>query len=118
LLGPEVDTAPVYPGGSANPVPRWIKLEQLPQKAIPGAKLFLSAGCLACHRYAGTGSSNLGAPPLTSIGRRHLGIRFQIAHLKCPSCVNPGSPMPPFGALHKRRLHQLAVFLEASRGIH
>jgi hypothetical protein len=31
--------------------------------------------------------------------------------------VNPGSPMPSF-PLGKKRLHQLAVFLEASKGIH
>jgi cbb3-type cytochrome oxidase cytochrome c subunit len=68
--------------------------------------------------YAGTGGSNLNGPPLTSIGRKHLGIRFQIAHLRCPSCVLKGSPMPPFRSLGTRRLHQLAVFLEASKGIH
>ena len=54
----------------------------------------------------------------SAIGRRHLGIRFQIAHLKCPSCVNQDSPMPPFASLGKRRLHELAVFLEASKGTH
>jgi hypothetical protein len=32
--------------------------------------------------------------------------------------VNPGSPMRPFASLGKGRLHQLAVFLEASKGIH
>jgi hypothetical protein len=31
--------------------------------------------------------------------------------------VNPGSPMPSF-PLGKKRLHQLAVFLEASKGTH
>src|SRR3954452_15492780 len=86
----------VYPSAPVNPVPRWTKVEHLPQKAVRGAALFESAGCLTCHTYAGAGTRNLGAPPLTAIGRRHLGIRFQIAHLKCPSCVNPGSPMPPF----------------------
>jgi hypothetical protein len=30
--------------------------------------------------------------------------------------VNPGSPMPPFASLGDERLHQLAVFLEASKG--
>ena len=94
------------------------RLEHLPKKAIPGAELFATAGCTACHTYAGTGSSNLNAPPLTAIGRRHLGIRFEVAHLKCPSCVTPGSPMPPFGSLGKARLHELAVFLEASKGTH
>jgi len=99
-------------------VPRWIQQENLPPAAVPGAKLFATAGCTACHTYAGSGGSNLGAPDLTSIGTRNLGIQFQINHLKCPSCVNPGSPMPKFASLGETRLHQLAVFLESSKGTH
>jgi menaquinol-cytochrome c reductase cytochrome b/c subunit len=97
-------------------VPHWIKAQKLPPAAVPGAKLFAVAGCTACHTYLGTGSSNLGAPDLTTIGDRHLGIAFQIRHLQCPSCVNPGSPMPKFASLGQKRLHDLAVFLEASKG--
>jgi len=110
-------TIRVYPI-APSPVPRWIEVEHLPQRAIRGAVIFRRAGCTACHVYAGSGAQNLGAPPLTAIGRRHLGIRFQIAHLRCPSCVNPGSPMPPFGSLGRAHLHQLAIFLEASKGLH
>jgi cytochrome c2 len=97
-------------------VPSWIKQEKLPPAAQPGAKLFAVAGCTACHTYLGAGGSQLGAPDLTAIGTRHLGIDFQIRHLKCPSCVNPGSPMPKFASLGEKTLHQLAVFLEASKG--
>ena len=61
---------------------------------------------------------NLDAPDLTASGSRHLGIRFQIRHLRCPSCVNPGSPMPHFAALGAKRLRELAIFLEASKGTH
>jgi cbb3-type cytochrome oxidase cytochrome c subunit len=97
-------------------VPNWVQHEALPQKAVPGAKLFASAGCTACHTYLGVGSSNLGAPDLTSIGTRGLGLGFQVRHLACPPCVNPGSPMPKFQSLGNKRLRQLAVFLEASKG--
>jgi menaquinol-cytochrome c reductase cytochrome b/c subunit len=97
-------------------VPSWITQEKLPAAAVPGAKLFATAGCTACHTYLGTGSSNLGAPDLTNIGTRNLGISFQIRHLQCPSCVNPGSPMPKFASLGDTRLRQLAIFLEASKG--
>ena len=97
-------------------VPHWIKEENLPPKAKPGANLFAVAGCTACHTYLGAGSSNLGAPDLTAIGTRNLGIQFQINHLKCPSCVNPGSPMPKFASLGDARLKQLAIFLESSKG--
>jgi hypothetical protein len=99
-------------------VSRWIRDEKLPPSARPGARLFATTGCTVCHTYDGAGSTNLRAPDLTAIGVHHLGIRFQINHLKCPSCVNPGSPMPPFRSLDKRRLHELAVFLEASKGSH
>jgi len=97
-------------------VPKWVKDERLPASAVPGAKLFATAGCTACHTYDGSGGSNLGAPDLTSIGSRNLGIATQIKHLKDPASVTPGSPMPPFASLGDARLHQLAVFLEASKG--
>ena len=97
-------------------VPHWVSVEHLPQSAVPGARLFATAGCTACHTYAGSGGSNLGAPDLTDIGSRNLGISFQVRHLQCPSCVNPGSAMPKFASLGDKRLHDLAVFLEASKG--
>ncbi|HKD95061.1 MAG TPA: c-type cytochrome [Gaiellaceae bacterium] len=97
-------------------IPRWIKEERLPKSALPGVQLFATAGCTACHTYDGAGGSNLGAPDLTNIGSRGLGKDFQISHLQCPSCVNPGSPMPSFKSLGLQRLTQLAIFLEASKG--
>jgi mono/diheme cytochrome c family protein len=97
-------------------VPSWVKKEKLPPAAVPGAKLFAVAGCTACHTYLGAGGAQLGAPDLTAIGTRHLGIDFQIRHLKCPSCVNPGSPMPKFASLGDKTLRELAIFLEASQG--
>jgi len=97
-------------------VPNWVKQEKLPQNAVAGAKLFAVAGCTACHTYLGTGSSNLGAPDLTAIGTRKLGIDFQIRHLKDPASVVPGSPMPKFASLGEKRLRELAIFLEASKG--
>jgi len=97
-------------------VPQWVKDEHLPQNAVPGAKLFASSGCTACHTYDGVGSSNLGAPDLTDIGSKNLGIDFQVRHLKCPSCVTPGSPMPKFASLGDANLRKLAIFLEASKG--
>ena len=97
-------------------VPTWVKDENLPAEALPGANLFAVAGCSVCHTYDGAGGQNLGAPDMTDIGSRNLGIDFQIRHLKCPSCVNPGSPMPKFESLGRVRLRRLAIFLEASKG--
>ena len=97
-------------------VPTWVKQESLPAEAVPGAKLFAVAGCTACHTYLGAGGANLGAPDLSTEGLKNRGIDFQIRHLKCPSCVNAGSPMPPFASLGDVRLRDLAIFLEASKG--
>ncbi|HJU37539.1 MAG TPA: hypothetical protein VJ716_09005 [Gaiellaceae bacterium] len=97
-------------------VPRWIAQNHLPKDAIPGAHLFSVAGCTACHTYLGSGGSQLGAPDLSAIGTRNLGVPTQIKHLENPSSVTPGSPMPPFASLGVSRLRQLALFLEASKG--
>ena len=99
-------------------VPSWAAKQGFANNkdALAGANLFAVSACTNCHTYLGTGSSNLGAPDLSAEGAKKKGIQFQISHLKCPSCVNPGSPMPPFAALGEDNLHKLAVFLEASKG--
>ena len=99
-------------------IPSWAKKQGFAnnQEALKGANLFAESGCTNCHTYLGTGSSNLGAPDLSAEGSKNKGIQFQIDHLKCPSCVNPGSPMPQFESLGEENLRKLAVFLEASKG--
>jgi mono/diheme cytochrome c family protein len=99
-------------------VPKWAAEQGFAGNpdAVAGAKLFAVAGCLNCHTYLGAGSSNLGAPDLSAIGSKNLGVDFQIKHLKCPSCVTPGSPMPSFESLGEQNLMYLAAFLEASKG--
>jgi menaquinol-cytochrome c reductase cytochrome b/c subunit len=99
-------------------VASWAKKEGYSgnQDAVKGARLFAVSGCLNCHMYNGDGGQNLGAPELTAEGARNKGLTFQIAHLKCPACVNPGSPMPSFAGLGDARLKLLATFLEASKG--
>jgi menaquinol-cytochrome c reductase cytochrome b/c subunit len=99
-------------------IPTWAKQQgfNANKEALAGANLFAESGCTNCHTYLGTGSANLGAPNLTDEGSKNKGVQFQIDHLKCPSCVNPGSAMPPFAALGEDNLHKLAAFLEASKG--
>jgi menaquinol-cytochrome c reductase cytochrome b/c subunit len=99
-------------------IPSWAKKQGFEnnKEALAGANLFAESGCTNCHTYLGTGSSNLGAPDLSAEGAKGKGIQFQINHLKCPSCVTAGSPMPSFAALGEDNLHKLATFLEASKG--
>jgi len=106
--------------GSENEalVPGWAKKQGFENnaKALAGAKIFAQVGCLNCHSYLGTGGGFAGAPDLSAEGAKGKGIKFQIDHLTCPSCVNPGSPMPSFKDLGTANLTALANFLEASKG--
>lgn len=99
-------------------VPAWAATQGFSSNATAkaGATLFAQAGCLNCHVYLGAGGQNLGAPELSAEGAKARGLQWQIDHLKCPSCVTPGSPMPPFAGLGNDNLRQLATFLEASKG--
>ena len=95
--GPRRRASPETRGDRGRGALRAVGLPQLPH--------------LSRHRW-----SNLGAPDLTAEGAKDKGVEFQIAHLKCPACVNPGSPMPTFAAFSDENLKQLATFLEASKG--
>jgi cytochrome c553 len=99
-------------------VPGWAKSANFTgnKQAVAGAHLFAVSGCLNCHTYQGTGGGFPGAPNLTAEGAKNKGVTFQIDHLKCPACVNPGSPMPSFAGLGEANLKKLASFLEASKG--
>jgi menaquinol-cytochrome c reductase cytochrome b/c subunit len=102
---------------AAGAVPEWIERFNIPAgDAQEGAEIFSVSSCLNCHQYAGEGSPNLGAPDLTEEGNRNRGLQWQIDHLECPSCIVPGSPMPPFAKLGEENLRKLAAFLEASKG--
>jgi mono/diheme cytochrome c family protein len=99
-------------------VPSWAKTEGFTsnKEAVQGARLFAQIGCLNCHTYLGQGNRFPGAPDLSAEGAKNNGIQFQIAHLKCPACVHPGSPMLPFADQPYKNLLALATFLEASKG--
>jgi menaquinol-cytochrome c reductase cytochrome b/c subunit len=104
------------PGETVAEVPKWVDEQGLSAQGEAGAKIFAQAGCTGCHTYLGAGTTNLGAPDLTTEGTKGRGIKFQIDHLMCPSCVNKGSPMPPFENFTDEQYQQLATFLEESKG--
>jgi cytochrome c553 len=99
-------------------IPRWAKAQGFGgnQEALAGAKLFAESGCTHCHTYLGTGTQNLGAPDLSQEGAKGKGVKAQFEFLRCPSCTNSSSAMPPFKALGDDNLRKIAVFLEASKG--
>src|SRR3989440_1740639 len=100
-------------------VPTWAQRQgfQNDKQALAGAKLFATAGCEQCHTYLGTGSSNLGAPDLSAIGKG------QTASFFSQYVANPrkfgNQVMPIYGqTFSKAQLDQLGAFLAASKGPH
>src|SRR5512133_953251 len=98
-------------------VPTWAQREGFADNkdAVAGATVFASSGCTACHTYLGTGSSNLGAPDLTAIGKSGQGPQFFSNYVKDPSKYG-NNVMPKFAALGDQKLNQLGEFLSASKG--
>src|ERR671935_1322082 len=99
-------------------VPTWAKREGFANnlQAVAGAKLFAQSGCTACHTYLGTGSSNLGAPDLTAIGKGNQGAQFFSNYVSDPSRFG-NKVMPKFGNLgSSQNIHNIGVFLSVSKG--
>jgi menaquinol-cytochrome c reductase cytochrome b/c subunit len=99
-------------------VPNWAKREGFANnpQAVAGAKLFAQSGCTSCHTYLGTGSSNLGAPDLTAIGKIGSGAQFFSSYVSDPSKFG-NNVMPKFGNLGSaQNIRNIGVFLSVSKG--
>ena len=99
-------------------VPTWAKRQGFANnpQAVAGAKLFAQSGCTACHTYLGTGSSNLGAPDLSAIGKVGQGPSFFSSYVSDPSKFG-NNVMPKFGNLgSQQNIHNIGVFLSVSKG--
>jgi menaquinol-cytochrome c reductase cytochrome b/c subunit len=98
-------------------VPTWAQRQGFADNAnaVEGAKVFASSGCTACHTYLGTGSSNLGAPDLSAIGKGGQPPSFFAGYVADPSKFG-NDVMPKFASLGQQKLNQLGEFLAASKG--
>jgi hypothetical protein len=98
-------------------VPTWAQRQGFADNAnaVEGAKVFASSGCTACHTYLGTGSSNLGAPDLSAIGKGGQPPSFFAGYVADPSKFG-NNVMPKFASLGQQKLNQLGEFLAASKG--
>jgi mono/diheme cytochrome c family protein len=97
-------------------VPSWAQREGFANNAtaVAGAKAFAVSGCTACHTYLGTGGGNLGAPDLSAEGTKKNAATLQ-TYIADPSKFG-NTVMPKFAPLGQTTLHQIAVFLAASKG--
>jgi mono/diheme cytochrome c family protein len=111
------DSEPLSVGG-VELVPEWADKQGFADnpQAVRGAQVFAQVGCLTCHTYLGAGSSNLGAPDLSEIGRPgHRTAQGFAAYVSDPSKFG-NQVMPRFEDLGERNLLALGAFLAASRG--
>ncbi len=80
--------------------------------AQPGAALFQTAGCPACHAMQGVGG-NVG-PDLTRVGDRRSKEWIE-EQLKNPKSHNPNSIMPSFAKLPAKDIDDLADYLSGRK---
>jgi hypothetical protein len=103
--------------GADAAVARWAQAERFADNpdAVAGARIFATSGCLACHTYLRRGSENLDAGDLTSVGRGQPRVAFFERYVRDPTRFG-NRVMPKYDNLGAQRLHDLAVFLAASKG--
>lgn len=98
-------------------VPEWAKDQgfQNDQKALRGARTFASLTCMTCHTYLGAGSSNFGAPDLSSIGKSK-NAAFFADYIPNAATKYGNNYMAQFATLPKAEIGDIAAFLAASKG--
>lgn len=102
---------------------RWRASRMAPSagSASPGATLFLSSGCAACHKITGTAANGLAGPDLSHVGsRRTLGAgilpnnRGTLAGWVADSqTIKPGNRMPSYKQFSPAELTAVAEYLES-----
>jgi hypothetical protein len=91
---------------------RGVKLKEAPLLAR-GRQLYLTMGCLGCHRIHGVGGK-LG-PELTWVGERQKSPEWHLKHFREPKTTSPGTTMPPYKHLPKKDLEALTVYMLSLR---
>ncbi|WP_126173571.1 cytochrome c oxidase subunit II [Altericroceibacterium xinjiangense] len=92
-------------------------------EAARGRALFMSVGCAACHRVAGTEANGLAGPDLTHVGsRRTLGAGILPNHLGTmmgwigdSQAIKPGIRMPSYDRLPAEDIAAMAMWLEQQK---
>lgn len=109
-LGETGDTAQAEPVATGNTAPD-VKLD--PALVAKGKEAYSKNGCSACHKIDGAGGR--GGPDLSHEGSKRSDIAWQVAHLKNPSKMKPGSDMPPYDTLSDADLNAIAQYVVSHR---
>src|SRR5262245_23126319 len=98
-------------------VPAWAAKQGFENNkpALQGANIFASQTCMNCHTYLGSGSSNLGAPDLSAIGKGQ-NAAFFADYIPNAATKYGNKAMAVFAGLPKEQVNSIAQFLAASKG--
>ena len=93
----------------------WQQEQGLSEEGVAGATLFAESGCMSCHTYLGSGSSNLGAPDLSEVGADGRSPEEFAAYVANPAEFG-NTVMPAYADLGEENLLLLGTFLSESKG--
>jgi menaquinol-cytochrome c reductase cytochrome b/c subunit len=96
-------------------VDSWVEEQGLSDEGAEGARLFAEIGCLSCHTYLGSGSSQLGAPDLSEIGASGMTAEEFSAYVSNPREFG-NNVMPVYESQGEETLRLLGIFLSESKG--
>jgi hypothetical protein len=77
---------------------------------VAGAIALVQSSCTNCHVYRDLGTTRLGAPDLTHIGRR-LDAQKILEWIRCPECLDRSTSMPIYDALPPQRIDEIVALL-------
>ena len=81
---------------------------------LPGAKLFTSAGCIACHSVLGKGGAV--GPELSAATLKDKDRAWLTEQIRNPKSHNPDSVMPSFASLPDAQVNDTVDYLMALSG--
>src|SRR5687767_3399976 len=102
-------------GEAVEEVEAWQQEQGLSEEGVEGATLFAQSGCMSCHTYLGSGSSNLGAPDLSEVGADGRSPEEFAAYVANPAEFG-NTVMPAYADLGEENLLLLGTFLSESTG--
>ena len=84
-------------------------------EAREGGEIFAQVGCLQCHTYLGSGSTNVGAPDLSDIGAQGGKSEDYFRRYVADPSAFGNTTMPRFENLGEENLSKVAAFLIESK---
>ncbi len=108
-------STPAEPNAAAQPSkPAALPSEKVASGNVQkGRELYQSTGCAACHKINGQGGA--AGPDLSNEGNKGRSAAWLVTQIRNPKANDPASVMPPYPALSREQLENLAAYLLSLR---